>query len=110
MRLNALKAQSDQVKGGSRAEHIRSIRYRSVKASTHRGCSAPWDPMANTAPKTQTCTRLHGYARYKLDACRCYECAWANSVYTERRTRLIAYGRWKPWTRIGLARLYTCGA
>lgn len=40
--------------------------------------------------------RPHGYARYKLDGCRCYTCAAAASAYNIRRERAIAYGRWHP--------------
>lgn len=42
-------------------------------------------------------TRDHGYARYRLDGCRCYTCGFARSEYDDRRTRLIAYGRWEPF-------------
>jgi len=45
-------------------------------------------------------TRPHGYARYRLDGCRCYTCAYARSEYDTRRTRLIAYGRWQPFVPI----------
>jgi DNA-directed RNA polymerase subunit K/omega len=41
--------------------------------------------------------RDHGYARYKLDGCRCYTCGYANAVYCERRARAIAYGTWQPF-------------
>lgn len=41
--------------------------------------------------------RDHGYARYRLDGCRCYACGWARAEYDERRNRLIAYGRWHPF-------------
>ncbi|MFE6853458.1 hypothetical protein ACFVDH_22040 [Streptomyces sp. NPDC057674] len=42
--------------------------------------------------------REHGtYARYKLDACRCYPCAAAASAYNINRERAIAYGRWQPY-------------
>ncbi len=42
--------------------------------------------------------RPHGYARYKLDGCRCYPCAAAVSEYNLNRERAIAYGTWNPWT------------
>ncbi|MFF3884070.1 hypothetical protein [Streptomyces sp. NPDC001914] len=42
--------------------------------------------------------RDHGYARYRLDGCRCYVCAFARSRYDENRDRAIAYGTWNPWT------------
>lgn len=41
--------------------------------------------------------RAHGYARYRLDGCRCYTCARAVSEYEARRRRLIAYGQWQPY-------------
>jgi plasmid maintenance system antidote protein VapI len=41
--------------------------------------------------------RSHGYARYKLDGCRCYICGYARAVYEERRQRAIAYGTWQPF-------------
>ncbi|MFF3443590.1 hypothetical protein [Streptosporangium sp. NPDC002721] len=41
--------------------------------------------------------RDHGYARYKLDGCRCYPCAAAVSDYNLNRNRGLAYGTWKPW-------------
>lgn len=41
--------------------------------------------------------RDHGYARYRLDGCRCYVCGWARAEYDERRNRLIAYGQWQPF-------------
>jgi hypothetical protein len=58
--------------------------------------------------------RDHGYARYKLDGCRCYTCGYAASVYNEARDRAIAYGNWQPWAdaapvREHLLRLRTCG-
>lgn len=37
--------------------------------------------------------RPHGYARYKLDGCRCYTCGWAVSEYTRRRLEAVANGR-----------------
>lgn len=42
--------------------------------------------------------RPHGYARHKLDGCRCYTCGWAVSQYRANRERAIAYGTWQPWT------------
>lgn len=41
--------------------------------------------------------RPHGYARYRLDGCRCYTCAAARSRYDENRTKAITAGTWKPW-------------
>lgn len=43
-------------------------------------------------------TRPHGYARYRLDGCRCYICGYARSQYDDNRNRAIAYGTWHPWT------------
>lgn len=42
--------------------------------------------------------RPHGYARYRLDGCRCYVCGYARSQYDDNRNRAIAYGTWAPWT------------
>lgn len=42
--------------------------------------------------------RPHGYARYRLDGCRCYVCGYARSQYDDNRNRAIAYGTWQPWT------------
>lgn len=58
--------------------------------------------------------REHGYARYKLDGCRCYPCAAEVSAYNERRNREIAYGTWQPFldaetVRQHLLRLRECG-
>jgi hypothetical protein len=41
--------------------------------------------------------RPHGYARYKLDGCRCYICAFAVSEYERRRQKAIAAGTWQPY-------------
>lgn len=49
-------------------------------------------------------SRAHGYARYRLDGCRCYMCSFAVSEYEARRQRLIAYGRWQPFVPIETAR------
>lgn len=58
--------------------------------------------------------RDHGYARYRLDGCRCYVCAAARSAYDENRSRAIAYGTWQPWVdaepvRTHIRHLQTCG-
>lgn len=45
-------------------------------------------------------TRPHGYARYRLDGCRCYVCGAARADYDDRRTRLIIAGRWQPFVDI----------
>jgi hypothetical protein len=40
----------------------------------------------------------HGtYAAYKVHHCRCEPCRKASSLYTTRRKRQIAYGRWEPY-------------
>jgi hypothetical protein len=44
-----------------------------------------------------TTERPHGYARYKLDGCRCYVCGFAVSQYNDQRERSIAYGTWQPF-------------
>lgn len=41
--------------------------------------------------------RPHGYARYRLDGCRCYTCGYARSRYDENRTKAITAGTWQPW-------------
>lgn len=59
-------------------------------------------------------TRPHGYARYKLDGCRCYTCGAAASAYNMNRERAIAYGRWQPYVdaepvREHIRALQSCG-
>jgi hypothetical protein len=39
--------------------------------------------------------RPHGYARYKLDGCRCNVCGFAVSEYTRLRTKAIRTGTWR---------------
>lgn len=39
--------------------------------------------------------RPHGYARYKLDRCRCNTCGWAVAEYSRRRAAAIAAGTWR---------------
>lgn len=58
--------------------------------------------------------RDHGYARYKLDNCRCYVCGYANHTYCQARERAIAYGTWQPYVDAEPARqhvrnLQACG-
>lgn len=48
--------------------------------------------------------RPHGYARYRLDGCRCYECAFARSEYDCRRDAMIKAGTWQPFVPIGPVR------
>jgi transcriptional regulator with XRE-family HTH domain len=62
-------------------------------------------------PSTQT-QRPHGYARYRLDNCRCYTCAYAVSTYSERRHKAIAAGTWRADTgpvRVHLRALMSAG-
>jgi hypothetical protein len=59
-------------------------------------------------------TRPHGYARYRLDGCRCYTCGWARSQYDENRAKAITAGTWQPWTdaepvRAHIRTLQDCG-
>lgn len=43
-------------------------------------------------------TRRHGTkARYHIDGCRCEPCTRDAREYEQRKTRLIAYGRWEPY-------------
>jgi hypothetical protein len=58
-------------------------------------------------------TRPHGYARYRLDNCRCYTCAYARNRYDDNRTRAITAGTWQPWVdaepvRTHIAHLRSC--
>lgn len=39
--------------------------------------------------------RPHGYAKYKLEGCRCNTCGWAVSEYTRVRAERIAAGTWR---------------
>lgn len=57
--------------------------------------------------------RAHGLTRYKHGpdqdgtegkGCRCGVCRAANHAHDDRRTRMIAYGRWEPFTDAGPAR------
>lgn len=59
-------------------------------------------------------TRPHGYARYRLDGCRCYTCGYARAQYDDNRNRAIAYGTWQPWisadpVRAHIRTLQECG-
>lgn len=58
--------------------------------------------------------REHGYARYRLDGCRCYVCGYARAQYDDNRNRAIAYGTWQPWVdaepvRVHIRHLQSCG-
>jgi transcriptional regulator with XRE-family HTH domain len=48
--------------------------------------------------------RPHGYARYRLDQCRCYVCGLARSLYDERRTKMLTAGTWRPFVPIEATR------
>ncbi|MEU0691946.1 hypothetical protein [Streptomyces uncialis] len=50
--------------------------------------------------------RPHGYARYKLDGCRCYTCGYAVSQYRENRIHAIRRGAWQPFVDAEPARLH----
>lgn len=57
--------------------------------------------------------RPHGYAKYKLDGCRCYVCGYARSQYEENRTKAITAGTWQPWAdaepvRVHIRHLQSC--
>ncbi|MFJ6069012.1 hypothetical protein ACIQHU_38985 [Streptomyces tendae] len=57
--------------------------------------------------------REHGYARYRLDGCRCYICGFARSRYDENRSKAITAGTWKPWVdaepvRVHIRHLQSC--
>lgn len=57
--------------------------------------------------------RDHGYARYKLDGCRCNRCGWAVAQYNDAREQAMRRGTWQPWTdatpvREHLKRLQGC--
>ncbi|MFJ4735259.1 hypothetical protein ACIP6V_23800 [Streptomyces sp. NPDC088770] len=59
-------------------------------------------------------TRPHGYARYRLDGCRCYVCGWAVAQYNDAREHAMRRGTWQPWTdaepvRVHLRNLQSCG-
>ncbi|MGW1840812.1 hypothetical protein [Streptomyces sp. NPDC002067] len=59
-------------------------------------------------------SRPHGYARYRLDGCRCYTCGYARAEYDDNRNRALAYGTWRPWAdaepvRVHVRHLQDCG-
>lgn len=55
---------------------------------------------------TTTLERPHGYARYKLDRCRCNPCGWAVSQYETHRLAAIAAGTWQPYVDAAPARAH----
>ncbi len=57
--------------------------------------------------------RPHGYARYRLDGCRCYTCAVAVGQYNANRAKAMTAGTWQPWTdaepvRVHIRHLQSC--
>ncbi|GCD40852.1 hypothetical protein [Streptomyces paromomycinus] len=58
--------------------------------------------------------RDHGYARYKLDGCRCYVCGFAVAQWRDAREQAVRRGQWQPYVdaapvRAHLRRLQACG-
>jgi transcriptional regulator with XRE-family HTH domain len=58
--------------------------------------------------------RPHGYARYKLDRCRCYTCGWAVAQYRDHVEQLQRRGLWQPYvdaepSRQHVLQLKACG-
>lgn len=51
-------------------------------------------------------TRAHGYAKYRLEACRCYKCGFARSLYDEDRAKQITAGTWQPFVDAEPARAH----
>ena len=67
-----------------------------------------------TSTTKQVTSRPHGYARYKLDGCRCYTCGWAVASYSDKREYAMRRGAWQPYTsaqpaRDHLRNLQACG-
>ncbi len=78
------------------------------------GQQAAHRPEPSAQAGSPVTTRPHGYARYRLDGCRCYTCGYACSRYDENRTKAITAGTWQPWTdaepvRTHLRTLQSCG-
>ena len=58
--------------------------------------------------------RPHGYARYKLNGCRCYVCGYAVAQYRDAREHAVRRGKWQPFVdaepvRIHVRNLQACG-
>lgn len=51
-------------------------------------------------------TRAHGYAKYRLDNCRCYKRGYQRSLYDERRDQAITAGTWQPFVDAEPARAH----
>lgn len=49
-------------------------------------------------------SRRHGYARYKLDGCRCYVCGYAAAQHNDAREHAIRRGQWQPFVDAGPVR------
>jgi hypothetical protein len=62
--------------------------------------------MTTAALPQQDSTRPHGYARYRLDGCRCYVCGFSASQYELNRQRQIAAGTWQPYVDAAPARAH----
>lgn len=54
-------------------------------------------------------TREHGYARYKLDGCRCNLCGYAVSQYNRNVAVMQAAGTWKPFVDAEPVRQHVLG-
>lgn len=54
--------------------------------------------------------RPHGYARYKLDGCRCGTCRAAVSAYNRRNAMAVTAGTWCPYVDAGPARAHVKAA
>jgi hypothetical protein len=50
--------------------------------------------------------RAHGYARYRLDKCRCPVCCAALTAYNRRRAMAVTAGTWQPWVDAEPARTH----
>jgi len=50
--------------------------------------------------------RPHGYARYKLDGCRCYTCGFAVAQYRDAREHAVRRGLWQPFVDADPVRLH----
>jgi hypothetical protein len=66
------------------------------------------------ATASEQTDRPHGYARYKLDGCRCYTCGWSVAQYNDARDHAMRRGTWQPWTDAApvadhLRNLQACG-
>jgi hypothetical protein len=60
--------------------------------------------VADLADTSTVGGRPHGYARYRLDGCRCYVCGWARAQYEDNRQKQIRLGTWVPFVDAGPVR------